>query len=177
MKVVSLVSWTVLRDRFREETSCSKAWFNQNVQKIKKKVIMNVQLKTFSSILLFCVVKNSPFWTKGCLTSNQGCLQWPWFEVTQPSIQKGEFPTTVEWVVFFAMSVPRHCWQPCFLYITSVSGLGTKFAQCAPMWMHILTRYKMQAGPRSSRRHRRCARRNCRITYCWWSKFNNVCIK
>ena len=29
-----------------------KAWFNQNVQKIKKKVIMNVQLKTFSSILL-----------------------------------------------------------------------------------------------------------------------------
>ena len=30
-----------------------KAWFNQNVQKIKKKVIMNVQLKTLSSILLF----------------------------------------------------------------------------------------------------------------------------
>ena len=78
-----------------------KAWFNQNVQKIKKKVIMNVQLKTFSSILLFRVVKNSPFWTKGCLTSNQGCLQWPWFEVTQPSIQKGEFPTTVGGVVFF----------------------------------------------------------------------------
>ena len=44
-------------------------------KQIKKKVIMNVQLKTFSSILLFRVVKNSPFWTKGCLTSNQGCLQ------------------------------------------------------------------------------------------------------
>ena len=79
-----------------------KAWFNQNVQQIKKKVIMNVQLKTLSSILLFRVVRNSPFWTKGCLTSNQGRLQWPWLEVTEPSIQKGEFPTTVEWVVFFA---------------------------------------------------------------------------
>ena len=31
----------------------SKAWFNQNVQQIKKKVVMNVQLNTLSSILLF----------------------------------------------------------------------------------------------------------------------------
>ena len=44
-----------------------KACFNQNVQQIKKKVIMNVQLKTLSSILLFRVVRNSPFWTKGHL--------------------------------------------------------------------------------------------------------------
>ena len=53
-----------------------KAWFNQNVSQIKKKVVMNVQLKTVSSILLFrvvmprgcgkenhhpTVVRNSPF--------------------------------------------------------------------------------------------------------------------
>ena len=67
-QVVPLVSWTVLRDRFRRHHAPAdgqawmkdyglgplvegKAWFNQNVQKIKKKVIMNVQLKTLSSIL------------------------------------------------------------------------------------------------------------------------------
>ena len=31
----------------------SKAWFNQNVQQTKKKVVMIVQLNTLSSILLF----------------------------------------------------------------------------------------------------------------------------
>ena len=30
-----------------------QAWFNQNIQQIKKKVVMSVQLKTLSSILLF----------------------------------------------------------------------------------------------------------------------------
>ena len=58
-----------------------KAWFNQNVQQIKKKVIMNVQYYFF--VLLGpggvakkttnpTVVRNSPFWIEGWLASNQG---------------------------------------------------------------------------------------------------------
>ena len=42
-----------------------KACFNQKVQQTKKKVIMNVQLKTLSSILLFRVVRS-----RGCGKEN-----------------------------------------------------------------------------------------------------------
>ena len=65
--------------------------------------------KKCALLLLLQVVSHTFFWDtlyffmfiKGHLTSNQSHLQRSWFDVTQPSIQKGEFLTTVGWVVFF----------------------------------------------------------------------------